>query len=335
MNFLQRLLFSGVVLAAPSLALAGDKDVWIADYDKAVEAAKAQKKDLFVDFTGSDWCGWCKRLDAEVFSKAEFLDAIQKDYVLVALDYPQAEAVKKRVPNPARNEELKNKHAIQGYPTILLMTADGEVYGQTGYEPGGPVKYVESLNTLRATGRKALVDTKEIVAKFTAATGDEKNKLLDQAIATLGALKPGSPMAAQLGPVARTAFTSDADNKQGRKLRALKALLNSGSYDAELDKTGRMLDPKNEQGIIEGLVVAKLGTLSSEADVKDAVAAITEVDKLGIKDVEIKNQLYYTAANFCFQYLDDKEGAKAWATKLKASAGDKPELMEFYKAILG
>jgi thioredoxin-related protein len=108
MNFLQRLGALAVALALPSLAVAGDKDVWIADYDKAVEAAKAQKKDLFVDFTGSDWCGWCKRLDAEVFSKPEFLDPIQKEYILVSLDFPNAEAIKKKVPNPARNAELRD-----------------------------------------------------------------------------------------------------------------------------------------------------------------------------------------------------------------------------------
>jgi hypothetical protein len=216
------------------------------------------------------------------------------------------------------------------------MTADGEVFGQTGYAPGGPVKYVESIAKLRASGRKALVETKEIVAKFAAATGEEKNKLLDQAIDNLGSLQAGAPMIAQLAPVARTAFVSDADNKQGRKLRALKALLNVGQYDAELDKMGRALDPKNEQGLLEGLVLAKLNTLDDvEAAYRDALADITAVDGFGIKNVDLKHQLYASAAALCFQALDDVEGAKAWATKLKASAGDDPDFEQLYKAILG
>ena len=75
-------LVGSIALVAPSFASEG----WIADFDEAVKLAKAEKKDLFVDFTGSDWCGWCKKLDAEVFSKEEFLTAAKKSFVLVALD---------------------------------------------------------------------------------------------------------------------------------------------------------------------------------------------------------------------------------------------------------
>ncbi|MCC6409490.1 MAG: thioredoxin family protein [Planctomycetes bacterium] len=335
MNLLQRLVVIGVTLAAPALALAGDKANWIADYDKAVETAKAQKKDLFVDFTGSDWCIWCKRLDAEVFSKQEFLDAVQKDYVLVSLDFPNDEAIKAKVPNPARNDELSKKYEIQGFPTVLLMTVDGEVFAKTGYQAGGPVKYVESLATMRETGRKAMTECKEIVAKFGAALGEEKNILLDRALRTLEGLTADSPFASQLSPVVRTAFTSDADNKQGRKARAVKALLKAGEYDAELDKLAHELDPKNEQGMIEHAVSAKLDQLKSEADVKAIVAEIGELDKLGIKDAATKERLYASVAFFNFQYLDDKEAAKTWAEKLKAIAGDTDEFKQLFEMILG
>lgn len=335
MNLLQRLVVVGVTLATPSLAVAGGADTWIADFDKAVETAKAQKKDLLVDFTGSDWCGWCKRLEAEVFSKPEFLDAVQKDYVLVALDFPRAEEVKAKVPNPQRNDELAQKHGIQGFPTILLMTADGEVFAKTGYQAGGPVKYVESLNGLRESGRKALVECKEIIAKFDAAFGEEKNILLDRALRTLESLDADSPFASQLGPVARTAFTSDPENKQGRKLRAAKALLKAGQYDEELDKVARELDPKNEHGLLESVVFAKLNRLNSEAEVKAIVGEIAELDKLGIKDGETKENLYAAAAFFNFQYLDDKEAAKGWAEKLKAIAGEKEDYKQLFEMILG
>ncbi|MCY3004338.1 MAG: thioredoxin family protein [Planctomycetota bacterium] len=93
-----------VALVAPAVASEG----WIADFDEAVKIAKAEKKDLFVDFTGSDWCGWCKKLDAEVFSHEEFLTAAKKSFVLVALDFPRDEAVKAKVPNPKRNDELSS-----------------------------------------------------------------------------------------------------------------------------------------------------------------------------------------------------------------------------------
>ncbi|MCK6447913.1 MAG: thioredoxin family protein [Planctomycetes bacterium] len=335
MNFFQRLVAVGVTLAAPALALAGDSANWIADFDKAVETAKAQKKDLFVDFTGSDWCGWCKKLDAEVFSKSEFLDAVQKDYVLVSLDFPRAEEVKKKVPNPQRNDELAQKYGIQGFPTVLLMTVDGEVFAQTGYQAGGPVKYVESLASMRESGRKALVECKEIVAKFGAAFGEEKNILLDRALRTLESLSGDSPFASQLSPVVRTAFTSDPENKQGRKLRAVKALLKAGEYDAELDKLARELDPKNENALLERVIFVKLNSLQSEAEVKAILAEIVELDKLGIKDTEIKENCYAASAYFNMEYIKDTEAAKSWAEKLKAIAGDKPQYQPLFDQILG
>src|SRR6187455_3462039 len=126
----------GVALAVTAPAWADDiapapaaetkaEEKWVADFDKAVEQAKKEHKDLLVDFTGSDWCSWCVRLHEEVFSHDDFLAAAQKDYVLVSLDYPHGEEAKAKVPNAARNDELAKQHKIGGFPTVLLMTADG------------------------------------------------------------------------------------------------------------------------------------------------------------------------------------------------------------------
>ena len=120
--------------AAPTVQAS---DEWIPDFDKALELAKAQKKDLLVDFTGSDWCGWCTRLDKEVFGLPEFTTVAEKSFVLVALDYPSKEENKAKVPNPTRNEELRKKHDVRGFPTVLLMNVDGEVFASTGYQAGG------------------------------------------------------------------------------------------------------------------------------------------------------------------------------------------------------
>jgi len=121
---------------APALANAipiETEGPWLEDYDEAVKVARAEGKDLFVDFTGSDWCGWCIRLDSEVFEHDEWLDAVQGDYVLVKLDFPRKQEIKDLVPNPKRNEELKNKLGVTRFPTIMLLTADGDSFGRTGY----------------------------------------------------------------------------------------------------------------------------------------------------------------------------------------------------------
>src|SRR5262245_55856336 len=163
-----------LLAATPAAVAAPGGEGWAADVDKAVATAKAEKKDLFVDFTGSDWCIWCKRLDKEVFAHEAFLTAAKKDFVLVALDYPHSDEAKAKVPNPKRNDELQDKYSIQGFPTILLMNADGVVYGQMGYEQGGPEKYVESLAAARKKGREELTKYQQLVDTWTKASGDAK-----------------------------------------------------------------------------------------------------------------------------------------------------------------
>ena len=57
--------------------------------EKAVEAARTDKKDILVDFTGSDWCGWCIKLHDEVFSQEAWKKAAAGKYVFVELDFPR------------------------------------------------------------------------------------------------------------------------------------------------------------------------------------------------------------------------------------------------------
>src|SRR5690348_11884172 len=62
---------------------------WLTDLPAAQAAAKAEKKIVLINFTGSDWCGWCIRLRNEVFSQPQF-DSFAKDHlVLVETDFPR------------------------------------------------------------------------------------------------------------------------------------------------------------------------------------------------------------------------------------------------------
>ena len=111
-----------------SFAVAQDQeqDLWIQDFAAAKARAKAEKKDLLVDFTGSDWCGWCIKLDNEVFGEEAFQAEAPKHFVLVKLDYPRDKSILTEE-IIAQNAALQATYAIQGFPTILLMTADGDV----------------------------------------------------------------------------------------------------------------------------------------------------------------------------------------------------------------
>jgi thioredoxin-related protein len=334
-----------LTLTAPSIAQTEEpktgegskaaEATWIADYDKAVEQAKKEKKDLLVDFTGSDWCGWCIKLHEEVFAHDEFTQAVTKDYVLVALDFPQAEDIKAKVPNPARNAELGEKFGIQGYPTILLVTVDGEVYGRTGYQPGGPVKYVEHLKEKGTAGKKAVAESKELTKTYAAAADKDKPAMIEKAMEKLAALEDGTPGAEALVAIVKDAFKLDADNKAGLKLKAVKALVKSGKADAEVRAAAKALDPKNENGLLEMCVLAECQSVQSKEAAIAALKSIADLDALGpIKDKETAKILYINAASWNMRAANDKAEAKKWAKKAKEHAGDDERLNKFLDSIL-
>jgi protein disulfide-isomerase len=142
-NFISLLIALGLTLVGIT---ASAESNWVTDYKKAQEDAKASKKLMLLEFTGSDWCGWCMKLDKEVFSTPEFQNFASKNLVLVKLDFPrskpQTEALKKQ------NEQLAQKYGIQGFPTIIVLNGQGEKVGELGYIEGGPSPFLAKLETL-------------------------------------------------------------------------------------------------------------------------------------------------------------------------------------------
>jgi len=119
---------------------------WQTDFAKASVTAKKTGQYMLLDFTGSDWCGWCIQLDKEVFEQSVFKDYAKQNLTCVTLDFPRKKKVSEKLAK--QNNELAKKYAIQGYPTIIILSPNGELVGKTGYESGGPEKYVESLKKM-------------------------------------------------------------------------------------------------------------------------------------------------------------------------------------------
>jgi thioredoxin-related protein len=309
-------------------------DHWVSDFDAAVKTARAENKDLLVDITGSDWCPWCIRLRTEVFEHEEFTTAVTKDYVLVELDFPRTEEVIAKVPNAKRNAEVRDKYQkaglFDGYPTILLMTADGNVYAKTGYRPGGPAKYVEHLAKLRTNGRAALT----LLGEYDKAPAAQKDAVWEKVIALFEAPEPDESSLKPLVPAVRDAFKNDPDNKKGYKLRAVTALLAIGEGDRELIDAARALDPKNERGLYERSVLAEFRAAENEEAAGAVLAKIDELDKVGgakLKDVAF--ELYARAALFSSQALNDPAKAKGYALKAKAIGSDNEKIMAMLEKI--
>ena len=132
------------VLAASALADSG----WETDLKKAQEQAKSSNKLVFLDFTGSDWCGWCIRLDKDVFSKPQFKDYATKNLVLVEVDFPRS---KEQNPDLRKqNRQLAEQYQVQGFPTIVVLNGAGrEVWRYDGYFSGGADAFLAEIEKAR------------------------------------------------------------------------------------------------------------------------------------------------------------------------------------------
>jgi protein disulfide-isomerase len=119
---------------------------WETDYEAGLEKAKQENRFVMINFSGSDWCGWCIRLDREVFSKRDFETYADERLVCVLVDSPR----KRELPNDLRsqNEALNREYGVRGFPTVILLNPDGRVVAKTGYQDGGAEAYVDHLKTL-------------------------------------------------------------------------------------------------------------------------------------------------------------------------------------------
>jgi protein disulfide-isomerase len=127
--------------------------VWNNNIDKAIEISNKTNKPLFLFFTGSDWCGWCKRLQNEVFNTPEFTTWAKDNVVLVEVDFPRRTPLAADIQE--QNNQLQQFFGVQGYPTVWFVTAtnsSGKIsftkLGSTGYLPGGPAAWLDAANRI-------------------------------------------------------------------------------------------------------------------------------------------------------------------------------------------
>ena len=140
------------VLLAFSATVALAKTGWVEDFDKGLEKAKTEKKFALVDFTGSDWCGWCIKLDKEIFSKKEFKDYAKDKLVLVEIDFPRTKPLPKA--KQEKHDALAKEHNVKGFPTVLVFDSEGTKLGQLGYTEGGPAAFIAELEKVTAKAAK-------------------------------------------------------------------------------------------------------------------------------------------------------------------------------------
>ena len=150
---MKKLILSlAVAFVTLATATAGDGK-WLTSLDEAKAIAKKENKTILVDFTGSDWCGYCIKLQKEVFSKPEFQTWADKNVVLVELDFPSK---KKQPAELAKaNKKLQKEYKVQGFPTIMILDAEGKKLGEeVGYDGKGPEAFLKKMDAILAKNKK-------------------------------------------------------------------------------------------------------------------------------------------------------------------------------------
>lgn len=264
---------------------------WSNDLEAAKKQATSEKKSLLLDFTGSDWCGWCIKLNKEVFDHDAFKNGVKDKLVLVEIDFPK-DATKLTEEVIARNDVLKKQYAIKGFPTLLLTDERGRPFARTGYKAGGPEAYVTHLDEL--LGIRGKRDA--AFAEAAKAEGVAKAKLLITAIQSMG----------------------------------LEDTIISTFYADEMEAI-KTADPKDESGFLKGIATkskfedfqASLNQLALKKDFEGVMKKIDETLAAGAFEGELKQQVMIFKAITCMQ-LTKPEDALKTLDEAKAIAPESP-----------
>ena len=148
---MKTLLLTTLSLLALATAVMA-KTGWSDDYEKSLAKAKETKKNVLLDFTGSDWCGYCMKLDEEVFSKSAFKKFAKENLVLVELDFPHGSPLPKKT--KAQNDALGAKFKVNGYPTLVLVDSEGkEITRWVGYDAELLSKLEAKVGSLKSAAK--------------------------------------------------------------------------------------------------------------------------------------------------------------------------------------
>jgi thioredoxin-related protein len=118
---------------------------WFTDYQEALNDARSKQRPILINFTGSDWCGWCIRLKKEILDTDEFKKYADEKLVLLEIDFPRRKQLTPSLQDA--NRKLMEKFGVQGFPTLFLLNPEGKTIKELGYMPGGPNAFIAALES--------------------------------------------------------------------------------------------------------------------------------------------------------------------------------------------
>ena len=120
---------------------------WLTSWNKAAAESKRTGKPIMINFTGSDWCGWCMKLKKEVFSTEEFKKWASQKVVLLEIDFPKHKEVPEQ--QKAHNESVAQKFRVSGFPSVFFSDSEGNQIGpRYGYQEGGPAAWTQKADEI-------------------------------------------------------------------------------------------------------------------------------------------------------------------------------------------
>ncbi len=135
-----------------------ENEGWLISLEEAYAESKKTGKPIMANFTGSDWCGWCKKLTRDVFNKQEFQTWADKNVVLLELDFPR----RKKIPNEIRqqNAGLQQAFKVRGYPSVWIFDLDKGADGKFNIDAKGKTGYAKSPNQFIDASEKIMANGK-------------------------------------------------------------------------------------------------------------------------------------------------------------------------------
>lgn len=266
----KNLIAASVVCLSSALAA----ESWTENFADASAKAAAQNRLVLAVFTGSDWCGPCKALKSKVFDINAFTAYAKDRFIPVVLDFPQkttqTDALKKQ------NQELAEKYAVGGFPTALVLSPEGTIYG--GFIGG-------------------ITDIKEVT------------RILDQAIAAGKTYKEATEKAASLQGEEKANELIKAYNAIPEEFRSQHAQLAEEIMEVDT-KDASGLKAQHERDILESKQLAECDTLLRDVVKKGPEAFCAKVDELLKNDYlpSVRLRLLQGKIQSLFSIAQDEQG---------------------------
>jgi thioredoxin-related protein len=141
------------LLCCLSLVAAVSAADWTVGWQAATAQAEQTHRPILMNFTGSDWCPWCQRLDQEVFKTPAFAAWASTHVVLLTVDFPRATSLP--ATQARENDQLAARFHVDGFPTIVLVDATGVERGRLGYQPGGATAWIAAADRILSAPPKS------------------------------------------------------------------------------------------------------------------------------------------------------------------------------------